>query len=182
MESFIREDDGPGRDLPRFFAFKGYLTYRYAQVEGDTVLQNEGIYFLERALKECQEHNYGYKYVILKCLLHMIQCDSAQRAEILSKIERIYLEDEMLKREIHALKAYAARKIQLRQICIENYKEAGTSVPEGCFGLELVLGQNAQEWNGDGNRRCIELLNTAIRLDDSYVEAEIKKAKISWWI
>ena len=177
MESLNREDDGTGRDLSRFFALKGYLTYRYAEVEGDNDLQNEGIRFLERALEECQEHNHGYKYIILNCLFH-IENDPVQRDEIFSQIERIDLEDEMLNREIHAMKAYAAGKVQLRQICIDNYEKAGTSVAEWCFGLALVLEHNAHEGNGDGYRRCIELLNTAIRLDDNYVEAKIKKAKI----
>ena len=181
MESLEREiayqeDDGPKRDLPRLFALKGYLTYRYAQVEGNQ-LQNDGINYFKRALKECQEQNHGYKYVILKCLKH-VGNDEDKKAEISFQQTKINFDDQMLIHEVYAMEAYVAGHFHLRDICMKRYEKAGNSRAEWCFGMALVKEKHFSQNPSSGQLwKILDSLNKAILLDDTYVEAKLKKSK-----
>ena len=171
----FQEDKTVQRDLPRLYALKGFLTYHRGKTEGNDEWLDEGKDFLERALEECGTGNLGYKYIIVSNL----KCISTSREEKLEYANNLMDicsgdgNDDCIMREVHAMQAYAAGHFHLRKLCMEHYEMAGTSQAEWCFGLALV-----NEKNGLHYQTVLELLDHAIELDKSYVEAKLKKAKI----
>ena len=191
IESLDREiesqkDEEVKRDLPRLYVLKGFLTHRYAKVEGDDELLEKARKFFEEALKECNTDNIGYKYVILNNLKHILQLTdgdevkSGQKKFYENQLEEINENKEkiMVEREVNAIQGYAAGHFHLRKLCIEHYQKAGRSRAEWCFGLALVKEKNNDFSEKENGSEVLKLLDEAIDLDSSYFEAKLKKAKI----
>ena len=187
IESLDREiefqkDEEVKRDLPRLYALKGFLTHRYAEVEGDYELLEEARKFFEKALEECNTDNIGYKYVILNNLKHILPQDEDEsyKEKIENQLEEINENKEniMVEREVNAIQGYTAGHFHLRKLCIEHYKKAGRSRAEWCFGLALVKEKNNDFSEKENGSKVLELLDKAIHLDSSYFEAKLKKAQI----
>ena len=184
MESLDREiefqdEQEDKRDLPRLYTLKGFLTHRYAKVEGNNELLEKGKDFLEKALKECNTDNLGYKYVILSNLKQV--AENEKKAEYANELKTIDGGNEIQVDEVHAMQAHAAGHFHLRTLCIEHYQKAGKSKAEWCFGLALVKEKQLNKItfsNEEDIWQIMDLLDEAIRLDSSYVEAKLKKAKI----
>ena len=181
-----QEDQEVKRDLPRLYVLKGFLRHRYAKVEGYNELLEDARKLFEKALKECNTDNIGYKYVILNNLKHILQLtdgdeiESEQKKFYENQLEEINENKEkiMVEREVNAIQGYAAGHFHLRKLCIEHYKKAGKSRAEWCFGLALVKEKNNCFSDKEKGSEVSDLLDEAINLDSSYFEAKLKKAKI----
>ena len=177
---FQEEEQTVKRDLPRLYALKGFLTHSCGVI--NKCLIKEGRDFLEKALRECGDSNLGYRYVIISNLKHIVK-DHGKKLEYANKLKEISnFDDSDILQEVHAMQAYAAGHFHLRQRCIEHYKKAGKSRAEWCFGLALANEKNnshspskssSEKW-----QEILVLLDDAIRLDESYIDAKLKKAKI----
>ena len=174
-EVVFQEEQTVKRDLPRLYALKGFLTHRRGETEGDDKLLKEGKDFLKKALSECSANNLGYKFVIISNLKHITTAN--EKKQYANKLQEVCSgDDDVLMQEVHAMQAHAAGHFHIRKLCIEQYEKAGKSQAEWCFGLALANEKNnsysplqskLNEW-----QEILDLLDDAIRLDQTYIEAK----------